>query len=257
MYRYGCQAILWGEETGTDLPKVLREVDEAGFAAAEIGARYLDGQEAEFYRDLLAETGVALAAVHIGGNFLDPDSVAEQTRAVPRTAALGARLGAEHVFFSGVYVAGKTDSQYRAEARVLSEIGKAVRGHGLSFCYHNHDWEIKDEMRGLRILLEEIDESVMQLVPDVGWITMGGRDPVGFVRQYYDRIGAVHFKEFTSTGAFAELGKGVVDFKGVYEALRAKEDFYLIAEQDTTTLTPLESARINRAYLKSLEEGER
>lgn len=256
MYKYGCQAILWGDEKDTDLPKVFREIGEAGFDAVEIGARYLDTEKKGYYLDLLAEAGLSLAAVHIGGNFLDAGSVNAQLKAVPHTAALAAGLGASHIFISGVYVENKTAAQYGAEARVLRELGKAVRDQGVGFCYHNHDWEIRDGLAGLRILLEEVDASVMQLVPDVGWITMGGEDPVAFVRRYYERIGAVHFKEFTENGAFAELGGGIVDFRGVYAALRDKEDLWLIAEQDTTTRTPLKSAKINMAYLRSLE-GER
>ncbi len=90
-------------------------------------------------------------------------------------------------------------------------------------------------------------------MPDVGWVTRGGANPVEFISEHLSRVKALHFKEFTAEWSFSEIGTGVVDFAGVYEFFsKHADDFWIVAEQDRTTRTPQESASANFKAIKKI-----
>jgi inosose dehydratase len=109
---------------------------------------------------------------------------------------------------------------------------------------------------------------------DTGHWTFGtGGNPIDAINEHRDRIWHVHFKdcdpavvaesrrlgwhglESTAHGVFCELGRGSVDFPGVLRALQdVGYDGWIVVEQDVLPGMgdPLESARRNRAYLRSI-----
>ncbi len=259
MIRIACQTITWGRErNGSDITGVMREVAGAGYDGIEIGARYLDPSKAADYAEALQSNGLKLAALHVGGNFLEPDSVRQQLEGIGETAELAVKLGANLVFLSGTKKDGKTAEEYRTEAESLNRIGRICRDNGAVLCYHNHNWEFLDlRGEGIRILLNETDPNLVFLVPDVGWVHRGGTVPVDFLEANRDRIRALHFKEFTPEGAFTELGRGEVDFTGCYEfavanLMNAADPLWIVAEQDTTQKEAAVSAADNCSYIRSL-----
>ena len=61
------------------------------------------------------------------------------------------------------------------------------------------------------------------------------------------------FDDAVRRRVFSELGRGCLDVAGLLNALHEIEyDGWLMVEQDSTWLTPAESARKSRAYLSSL-----
>ena len=58
---------------------------------------------------------------------------------------------------------------------------------------------------GFRTLMANTDPTYFRLVPDVGWVTRGGADPVKFLEEFKDRIEVLHFKEFTAENSFTCL----------------------------------------------------
>lgn len=259
MIQIACQTITWGRErNGSDITGVMKEVAQAGYDGIEIGARYLDPSKAGEYSEAMKSNGLRLAALHVGGNFLDPESVRRQLEGIGGTAELAVKLGTDLVFLSGTKKDGKTAAEYRTEAQSLNRIGRICGDNGTMLCYHNHNWEFLDlGGDGFRILLNETDPELVSLVPDVGWVHRGGTAPVEFLQANRDRIRALHFKEFTPEGAFTELGRGEVNFSGCYEfaaanLMDAVDPLWIVAEQDTTQKEAAESAADNFSYIRSL-----
>ncbi|MGE5557337.1 MAG: sugar phosphate isomerase/epimerase family protein [Bacillota bacterium] len=253
MIRIACQTITWGpEKNRRETAKVMGEVKAAGYAGIEIGARHLEPERTGDYGRMLQEKGLALVALHVGGNFLDRTSVGEQIANIDRIVGMASRLGAEFLFVSGAYKENKTKEDYRFEADTYNKIGMICQNRGLTLCYHNHDWEMAKDLAGWKALCAYTRKELVSFVPDVGWMTRAGYDPVPLIQALGDRMAAVHFKEFTADHRFTELGAGVVDFPRIYEVFKGREEFWVVTEQDTTEKTPLESARINREYLSKL-----
>ena len=153
-------------------------------------------------------------------------------------------------------------------------VARAVRdATGLRTVFHPHcagyveaPWEVDE-------LMARTSPSLVGLCFDTGHLTFGGADPVDVFRRHAGRVWLVHFKDFDPevfertrreswdyTGAvrhgiFCELGKGRVDFRAVLAELRAAgyRD-WIVVEQDVLPGmgAPADSARRNRAYLRSL-----
>ena len=254
MMKMACQTIVYGNDViKTTIASILQNVSENGYDGAEIGVRHFYLDRPDYYRELLEKNHLELPAIHIGGDFLNRDAVAREIENTETYIRFAKELGCRYLYLSGVYRENKTADDYHQEACVYTEIGKRVSDSGLILCYHNHNWEFKNGAEGMKILLDEVPAEVMRLVPDVGWVTVGGYDPVQFLQENLDRVEALHFKDFTAENKFTELGTGIVDFKSVFDFIKdKKEDLWISAEQDKATHTPAESSAANAAFLRGL-----
>lgn len=248
MQKIACASITWGDfDTGEQFYQMLREMKACGYDGAEIGLDKLSMVES---RDKLEKIGIELTAVHTAVDLREanPDEECEKLR---KAADRAKELGASFVFISSIFFKGKGAEDYRREAALYNRFGEIARMAGLTFCFHNHNWEFKDNRLGLNILTKETDPGLVFLVPDLGWVMRGGMEPVDFLKEFGDRVRALHFKDFTFDDRFTELGTGVVDFEAAYEYVRDRE-LWIVAEQDVCTGKPSDSAAQNARYLKRL-----
>lgn len=113
----------------------------------------------------------------------------------------------------------------------------------------------------------------MGLCLDSGHAVYGGGSPLDLLARNAARVWHVHFKDCEPAvaaqarheawdyqtalrhGLFCELGRGSVDFAALLQALVAGGyDGWIVVEQDVLPSmgAPLESARRNREYLRSI-----
>jgi sugar phosphate isomerase/epimerase len=256
MINIACQTIVFGNPNiRAQIESILNQVGKIGYDGVEIGARHLDHDRPDYYKELLLKNNLKLLALHVGGNFLDKSSIKNQLQNISKTADFALKLGCHNLFLSGTYVENKQPDAYNIEAEVYNKIGKMCNDLGLTLCYHNHNWEIKNSCEGFKILMKNTDPKLVRLVPDVGWVMVGGCNPVEFLKEYIDRVEVLHFKEFDSERSFSEIGTGIVDFKAVYEFISSKrQNMWIVAEQDETKKTPFESAQENYKYIDGLRK---
>ena len=253
MYKIACQTIVYGETIRENIESILEKVKSYGYDGVEIGVRHLDKTRPDYYRELLKKNDIELLAVHVGGNFLEPDSVQKQIDQFADTLRFVCELGVKYIFISGFHKKGKTEEDYRDEAVVYDRLGKMCREKGVKLCFHNHDWEMWNDQMGFRTLMANTDPEHLRLVPDVGWVTRGGVDPVALLEEFKDRIEVLHFKEFTADHTFTELGQGVVQFEKVLEAFSSLRDpLWLVADQDRTLKGSDVSAKENYEYIAKI-----
>lgn len=253
--KIACQGITFGGERGKDnIESILKSVSNAGYDGFETGFPRYDPQIADSYKPLLEKYSLKLAAIHIGGDFQDDESAEKQIDKMPELAELTLALDCKDIFIS---VGSPKDGEaYELTAKRLNALGAKLRELGVTLSYHNHDWEIKNNAHGLLTIYENTDSQNLLFVPDIGWVTRGGANPVEFVKQIGNRLSHVHFKEFTADGDFTEIGRGVVDFKGVYKFLKdtnKADNMWIVAEQDRSDIGADESVRINCEYIRGLE----
>ncbi|MGN0634911.1 MAG: sugar phosphate isomerase/epimerase family protein [Acutalibacteraceae bacterium] len=145
-----------------------------------------------------------------------------------------------------------------------TEIGKKLRDNGMTFNYHNHDFEFKkpddcgDSM--MNMLLSETDPETFHFIPDVAWIHFAGADPVELLHKMQGRVKVLHFKDYildeNGERHFVSLGKGVVDLKACYEAACALDIPYIMYEQDNDWVDgdPFKAVEESWAFMQSLQK---
>lgn len=253
-FMIGCQSITFGTPLHQEnIEEVFSAVSKAGYDGIEVGFFRLEPEKVEEYKGLLAKYSLKLAAIHVGGNIFDLESQKDQVRNISVVLSMANDLGAKDIFFSGSKTGDSmTREDFATQAVKINELGLRAKEAGLTLCYHNHDWEIWNDLLGLRTLMEETSPDAVKLVLDVGWVTRGGGDPVAVIKTYGDRVKNLHFKEFTADNSFTELGQGIVNFPGVVEAVKDRKNMWIIAEQDESRIGAPESVAQNCAYMRGL-----
>ena len=103
--------------------------------------------------------------------------------------------------------------------REIASIGRAIVAEGLSFAWHNNDFEFmpaRDGTLPMQILLEEAPDIGWQF--DVAWAIKGGSDPAWWMDRYGSRIVSLHVKDIAAPGenldedGWADVGHGVLDW---------------------------------------------
>ena len=140
----------------------------------------------------------------------------------------------------------------------LQAIGKPFQDAGLTFGYHNHDFEFAtfDGKYAMDLLLEA--GSALNVEADVAWIVRGKADPAVWLEKNSDRIIAVHVKDIAPAGenadedGWADAGHGVVPWKQLWPVVRNKTKAgYFIAEHDNPNDIDRFASR-SIAFIKSL-----
>lgn len=162
-------------------------------------------------------------------------------------------------------------SQWDELADNVSAAAEIAREFGLQAAFHLHAGTWVETRDDLVQLLGRVPAPLLKLCWDVGHAICGGVDPVAVVREHGERIAYIHLKDVDAAvlagvrrdgvpfddavrrRIFTEVGRGVLDVPGLLAALRdIGYDGWLMVEQDSTWLAPIESARASRAYLHGL-----
>jgi len=261
--RLGYASITWG---GKDLDAVA-DIAAAGYPGIQLRSNIVPAyeQRPQALADELAKHHLTLVALSSGAVSIDPAAEAQQLA-----------LHAGHARFlracGGLYLQCTDErpkralvpADYQRLGRLLTEIGKRTADAGVALGYHNHMGTIGERPDAVDWILDAADPKYVKLELDIAHYQQGGGDPVKAIRKYADRLLFLHIKDVEDMpGAsggpgsyrFVELGRGKVDVKGVFAAMRdVKFRGWAVVELDAVPdpdrRTPKESALINRKYLE-------
>ncbi|MEM1208673.1 MAG: sugar phosphate isomerase/epimerase [Planctomycetota bacterium] len=232
---------------------IMNEGVDAGFArVAEIGFEHVE--LAGLY-DLPAAEIKALLDKHgltaLGSHTMfanEPDSLGP---AVEDAKVIGQTLIAQPFWPQDRRsVAGYED--------VVAAAYMASQAHpGLTFAYHNHDFEfepVEDGRTGFEVLFEA---TTLASQLDVAWVCVGGQDPLAWIDKLKGRVPALHMKDAKFSNGqrqLCEAGTGEVPLEAIAKAAPDAGVKYLVVEQDNAWIDddPIKSAQISLDYLKSI-----
>ena len=288
--KLGFAPITWNNEDlrselGPPVPytSVLDQVAAAGYAATELG----DGfpRLASELRSALDARALAMPSAWCGLGLWQSspsEDLAQTRRLCELLSGVGAAFvnladqGApERKAFAGradvVDAPRLTAAQWDELAERVSQAADVAREFGLQPLFHAHAGTWVETRQELEELLRRVASERLKLVWDVGHALYGGIDPIDVVRSHPDRIAYIHLKDVDGRvleelrqqrlgfdegirrRVFTELGRGILDVPNLLAALHEiNYGGWLMVEQDSTWLTPAESARVSRAYLRSL-----
>jgi sugar phosphate isomerase/epimerase len=240
--KVGCQLIIFGGhvDVENEIERVFDGLKAAGYDAAECGG------EAQRVKKALDERGLVHAGQHIA---LSGNPNAQQIIEYART------VGSSDVSNSGLLRWGDdlTADDYAQAIEKLNELGRELRAAGIHLHYHNHAFEfekVDGDKNGMDLLMEGLDPQACDLCVDVAWVAKGGENPAEYLRKHKDKIGYLHFKDFSGE-SWVPLGQGEMEFGPIIEEVKNMPRVrWVVCEQDNTKGDPFECVKQSRQYLK-------
>ncbi|EGM79286.1 sugar phosphate isomerase/epimerase [Rheinheimera sp. A13L] len=130
----------------------------------------------------------------------------------------------------------KTLDQYKALAAFLNKAGERIQAAGMQLTYHNHDFEfftLSGEVP-YDVLLNETDARLVQMELDLYWVVKAGLNPLDLFARDPGRFPLWHVKDMDKAGGFADVGKGVIDFKPMFAKAHQAGLKHAFVERDHT-----------------------
>ncbi len=241
----GVQPYTIREALAKDYVGALTRVAEIGYKGIEIGPPP-EGMSVDSQKQLLDRLGLYVVGCHAGFDTFDfdVDRLADYLEQVD-----GGRYVAISLRFA-------SKEEVLEKAKRMNEIGERFRKRGVTFLYHNHDWEFAkfDGAYALDLLLEHTDPALVMTELDTYWIAKGGEDPAGYLRKLQGRAPRLHLKDMEAGEErfFAEVGEGVLDFEGIAGVAEEIGVEWMVVEQDAGRRDPFESLRLSYENLKGM-----
>jgi sugar phosphate isomerase/epimerase len=234
-------------ELERDFEGTLRRVAAIGYRELEFAGYF--GRSAAEVRDLLTGMGLTAPAGHL------PLSDLEQEW--DRTIEFAAGVGHRYVVVPWLPVERRSSlDSYRRLAALFNEFGERSRRAGLTFAYHNHEFEFADLEGSVPydILLEETDPELVKMELDLYWIRNGGYDALDYFARHSGRFPLVHVKD--SAGPpderQADVGAGVIDWRAILGQRETAGIRHVFVEHDNPS-DPFASVTAGFTYLQALE----
>ena len=250
-YVPGLQLYSVRDELARDFEGTLKRVAEMGYKNVEFAGDY-GGLTGEQVKETLDKYGLISVSVHQNIElFLEKGQ-----EAVDFFKTFGVKYVTVPYYQEEHF---QTEEARRETLENFTKVAKLLAENGITMQYHNHDFEFKrfpDGKTYLDWLYENIPAELLKPQLDVCWVTYGGEDPAKYIRKYADRISTIHLKDFTAKklngGAvyeligidsesdeetvedngfrFRALGRGIMDFGPIFDALEDTPVEYLIVE---------------------------
>ena len=208
--------------------KTLQLVAKVGYQELEF-AGYFDYKPKDL-RAILDAEGLTAPSCHLPIEAFD-----QGTDAIIETALT---MGHQYVVIPYLteQQRGTGIDTYQKLAARFNEIGEALQKAGLTFAYHNHDFEFQltDNQVPYDVLLAQTDPRYVKMELDLFWTIKAKRDPLAYFAKHPGRFPLWHVKDMDKAGQFADVGKGIIDFKTIFAKADAAGLAHAFIEHDAT-----------------------
>ncbi len=266
---YGLRDLL--ENTPENFKNVMQQVKDLGYDGVELAGLY--GLEPSYVKAVLDEIGLVPVSAHVPF----ADMIEDLDKVIADYSVIGVQ------FLVMPYMAEEyrpiNPEGFQGFLPLLNEIGQKIHDAGMTFLYHNHDFEfvkLADGSWGYDAMFDAIPHDNLMSELDTCWCDVATGQPEAFIRKYTDRIPVVHLKDYIKKGdvknmykligveteesegdtgyfGFRPVGFGQMIWEPLLEASVDAHAQWVVVEQDEHyELDPLEAARRSREYLKIL-----
>lgn len=152
----------------------------------------------------------------------------------------------------------KSLDDYKRIADDLNSFGEQCKNSGLTFAYHNHNFEFEkiESLIPYNLLLENTDPDLVTMELDTYWMVYGGYQPTAYFNLFPGRFKLLHVKDMAEgeDKKSTEIGSGLINFPEIFEMkdLSGMENFFL--EQEEFDLDPWNSLAQSFNYMKTLPQ---
>jgi sugar phosphate isomerase/epimerase len=245
-----------------DYDGTLAQLAQIGYREVESGKDH-DKADPKEMRAALMRHGLTSPSYHVDWDSLGANwpKVIEDNKIVGRTYLVNPWIDEE--------VRNKPDG-WKHATETLNRAGETAKKSGIQLAYHNHWVEFVPQADGklpYDILLENLDPNLVKMQMDLGWITVGGQDPVKYFQRYPGRFPMVHVKDVhevpdaasvrssrfagENMTILADVGTGVIDWKRIFAHSEQAGIKHYFVEHDNPK-NSMETARVSYKYLEQL-----
>ncbi len=223
------------DESAKNFTETLRRVAALGYKGVEFAG--YGGLSASEIKALLAQTGMRAVSTHVRLEAIEQD--------LEQEIAYCQEIGCTFLVLPWLAPAQRTIATFRQLVSRLDTFGRQCQQAGITFCYHNHDFEFAQNEGGtlMDVLLSETDATLVKLECDIYWAAYAGVDPATFLRHQSGRVPLVHLKDMAADRGFTEVGDGILNIASLIEVARAAGTQEFIVENDAPKMSSIESAR--------------
>lgn len=266
---YGLRDLL--ENNPQNFEVVMAQIKEYGYDGIELAGLY--GLAPTFVRDILNKIGLIPISAHV--------AFSEMMENLDKIIADYSTIGVRYLvmpYMAEEYRPNNPDGFARF-LPLLNKVGEAVRKAGMTFLYHNHDFEfakLPSHEYGFDVMFNAIPKENLMSELDTCWCDVATGQTIEFIKKYTGRIPIVHLKDYIKKGevknmykligmenesseedtgcfVFRPVGFGQMIWEPILEASAAANVKWFVVEQDEHYETdPLECAKRSREYLKIL-----
>ena len=266
---YGLRDLL--ENTPENFKTVMSMVKEIGYDGVELAGLY--GLEPSYVKRVLDEVGLIPISAHV--------AFAEMMEDIDKVIADYSEIGVRYLvmpYMAEEYRPVNLEG-FKKFLPMLSEVGAKIHEAGMTFLYHNHDFEfvkILGDKWGYDEMFDSIPRDYLMSELDTCWCDVATGEADIFIKKYTNRIPVVHLKDYIKKGevknmykligieedesegdtgyfGYRPIGFGQMIWEPVLEATLSAGAKWIVVEQDEHyELDPLECARRSRDYLKIL-----
>jgi len=250
---YGVQLYTVRDDAEKNLPDVLAALHKIGYAEVETYWNVYTHPAAEL-KKMITDNGLQVHSGHF--NYEGMESKLDYAK----------ELGLSYVICPMLPKEQWTSLDgFKQAADQFNKWGEKVKGMGMQFGFHNHNYEFKKfgDTTGFDTLMSRADPKLVCLEMDCYWVTQAGQDPVQMMNKLGSRVKALHLKDrkkgFPPSQAldegaahFAPVGTGSIDWKAVLAAAKKHNIERLFVEQDNGDKPPLEELQISYTNLSKI-----
>lgn len=235
---------------GDGVDAALASLADFGYTKVELAGLY--GRTPAALRATLDELGITPSSSH--------DGISGSPAALQSKIDGALTLGQSYI--NVPYLASSVADDWRLWADQMNAEAAAASEAGLKYGYHNHAHEFTTDLGGgltpWEVFTSRLDPKLVHLEVDLYWAVTGGfgvgaADPVQFaidvIHDAPQKVLQYHVKDRDSSGDFADLGTGEIDFARIFDGHKVKE--YTV-ENDQPDVTPLQSAEVGYDYLRAI-----
>ena len=266
---YGLRDLL--EKTPENFANVMRKVKDLGYDGVELAGLY--GLAPEFVKKTLDEAGLVPVSAHV--------PFADMTDNLDKVIEEYSVIGVQYLvmpYMAEEYRPSNPEG-FRNFLPLLSQVGEKIHRAGMTFLYHNHDFEfvkLENGKWGYDAMFDAIPHDSLMSELDTCWCDVATGQAPEFIAKYTGRIPVVHLKDYIKKGevrnmykligieagesgddtgyfGFRPVGFGQMIWEPILDASVEAGAQWVVVEQDEHyELDPLECARRSREYLKIL-----
>ena len=232
-----------------DFEGTIRKVAELGFQGVEFAGYY--GRTQEQVKELLAETGLTVVGAHV--------SLDRMLNHADEEMEFNRFIGNDKLIIPYV---SEEDRNWPEVIRHLQAIGEKVSAGQMTLLYHNHDFELTEQLEGkpvLDVIFDTIPASALQVELDSCWVDFAGKDAVAYIQKYQGRLPLLHWKDAKrledGSAQTLELGQGQVNVARIADAAIEAGVEWLVVEQDHSVGDSLENVRTSMNFVKEYQKS--